>query len=200
MNSKEIKEKTNEFYKSLCEAVGTDGLMSKHSRVERYVASEMAKTYKSYKIDNLASVIINGIEPLNVKKIIANFINSYKDEEKLKKEMENQIEKAKAFYQNQPTMSKNELTLLLFLETCAVDYGGRVDSRRMNQTDFDIINDWKKKDYLLFGRIRSKDITTNRSHWVELSDTAWNDAHSERKARFKRINEKRTWNKTDEIL
>ena len=51
--------------------------------------------------------------------------------------------------------------------------------------------------YMLFGRIYSKDIT-DRSHWVELSNVAWNDAHAERKARFKRMNEKRTWSKTEE--
>jgi hypothetical protein len=94
-------------------------------------------------------------------------------------------------------MKKEELSLLLFLETCAVDYGGRVDSRRMNKEDFAIVDEWKKSSYVLFGRIYSKDITDS-SHWVELSNVAWNDAHAERKARFNRINEKRTWSKTEE--
>jgi hypothetical protein len=94
-------------------------------------------------------------------------------------------------------MTIEELSLLLFLETCAVDYGGRVDSRRMNKGDFAVVDEWKKDGYVLFGRIYSKDIT-DRSHWVELSNVAWNDAHAERKARFKRINDKRKWNKTEE--
>lgn len=86
-----------------------------------------------------------------------------------------------------------------FFETCAVDYGGRVDSRRMNKSDFAIIDQWKKDGYVLFGRIYSKDIP-DRSHWVEFSNLAWNDAHAERKARFKRMNDKRKWRKTEEAL
>ena len=95
-------------------------------------------------------------------------------------------------------MTKEELSLLLFLETCCVDYGGRVDSRRMNKADFDIVDNWKQDGYLLFGRIRHSDISEHRSHWTEFSNRAWNDAHAERKARFKRINDKRQWEKTEE--
>lgn len=94
-------------------------------------------------------------------------------------------------------MDKHELSLLLYLETCAVDHGGKVDSRYMNAADFSIVEGWKKSGYVSFGRICYKDIT-NRSHWVELSEAAWNSAHAERKERYKRINGRRTWKKTEE--
>jgi hypothetical protein len=96
-------------------------------------------------------------------------------------------------------MTKEEKSLLLFLETCAVDSGGEVDSRHMNADDFKTAEKWKKSGYILFGRICSVDISNNKTNWVELSDCAWSDAHKERKERFSRINSKRTWKKTEEL-
>lgn len=37
-------------------------------------------------------------------------------------------------------LTKQELSLLLFLETRAVDYGGRVDTRHMNMDDMTTAN------------------------------------------------------------
>jgi len=42
-------------------------------------------------------------------------------------------------------MTKNERSLLLYLETRAVDYGGIVDTRHMNQDDMEIAKEWNKK-------------------------------------------------------
>jgi len=33
------------------------------------------------------------------------------------------------------TMTSDERNLLLYFETCAVDYGGKIDNRRMNRED-----------------------------------------------------------------
>jgi len=95
-------------------------------------------------------------------------------------------------------MTKDERSLLLFLETCAVDYGGTVDTRHMNKSDMDKTKEWTSNGFLSFDRIKFDYITMHRSYWVELSDDAWRLAHEERKARYVRINNKRTWKKTKE--
>ncbi len=95
--------------------------------------------------------------------------------------------------------TKEQRSMLLFLEVCATDFGGKVDAQHMNDDDFKIVEEWKKDGYVMFGRICSADITKNKGYWVELTDRAWTDAHQERKARFQRINDKRTWKKTQEL-
>lgn len=50
-------------------------------------------------------------------------------------------------------MSKDERSLLLFLESCAVDYGGRVNLARMNQEEVDIAGRWNENGFVSFGRI-----------------------------------------------
>ena len=98
------------------------------------------------------------------------------------------------------TMSKEELSLLLFLETRAVDNGGLVATPHMNAADFDIIERWKQIGFIKFGRLTRESINNLRgsTHWVELSDDAWRLAHEERRARYARIHAKRAWQTTDE--
>jgi len=91
---------------------------------------------------------------------------------------------------------KAEISLLLYLETRAVDHGGAVDTRRMNEADFAIARRWVNTGYLQFGRIYSKSIQKRRckfgaavegeTNWVKLSDRAWSDAAGERRARAER--------------
>jgi hypothetical protein len=102
-------------------------------------------------------------------------------------------------------MNKEERSLLLYLETCAVDQGGSVESLRMNAEDFDILTRWAENGFVQFGRIYSRDVTRlakmssrRPTNWVELSEEAWNAAHSERRARSKRMAGGRSWLKTDE--
>lgn len=102
-------------------------------------------------------------------------------------------------------MNKNERSLLLFLETCAVDQGGRVDTRCMNSDDVALAKTWNESGFVEFGRIQAKDIfhssrllTESFTHWCQLSDDAWRLAHEERRARAKRVWEMRTWRKTKE--
>src|SRR6266852_5007231 len=83
-------------------------------------------------------------------------------------------------------MSKDELSLLLFLETRAVDHGGKVQTAHMNAGDFEIAKKWNKKGFILFGRVRHRDITQGGSHWCQLSEAAWEAAHAERKTRAAR--------------
>lgn len=99
--------------------------------------------------------------------------------------------------------SKDERSLLLFLETQAVDYGGAVDSRHMNDDDHEIITKWNKSKFIEFGRVAMDDIVKHsthcRTHWVTMSDEAMNLAHEERCERAKRMWKRRTWHKTIEV-
>ena len=98
-------------------------------------------------------------------------------------------------------MTRDEKSLLLYLETCAVDQSGRVDMRKMNETDVSIVTRWNKSGYVKFGRIKSHDIVSiisEKTHWCELSDHAFTDAHAERKARAHRLLENRDYERTSE--
>ena len=90
-------------------------------------------------------------------------------------------------------MSKEERSLLLFLETRAVDYGGRVNAVHMNADDFEIAEKWDKDGFIGFGRIVFRMINSDGAHWVKLSEEAWKLAHEERRARAKRMWESRQW-------
>ncbi len=93
-------------------------------------------------------------------------------------------------------MSKDERSLLLYFETAAVDYGGKLDGRRMNDIDFNNAKQWDKAGFVRFGRIYSDDIkrlsTNVFDHWVVLLDDAWTEAHRERRARNVRVESKLT--------
>jgi hypothetical protein len=102
-------------------------------------------------------------------------------------------------------MTKNELSLLLYLETCATDYGGTVDQRHMNDEDREILARWTNEGFMQSGRICFADVeklckhSRKVTHWVVFSDDAWKAAHSERRERCERIMEKRTWKRTEEV-
>ena len=96
-------------------------------------------------------------------------------------------------------MTKDELSLLLYLESRAVDQGGKVDSRKMNEDDFAIAKRWADGGYIQFGRVCAADCTElGGTNWVILSAKAWKDAHKERRDRAERMWEKRTFMTTDE--
>jgi hypothetical protein len=95
-------------------------------------------------------------------------------------------------------LTKEERSLLLFFEAVAVDYGGKLNPAHMNEDDLKIAEKWTKKEFILFGRIYSKDITSDRTHWCLLMGEAWQLAHEERQARHKMLWEKRDWMTTYE--
>lgn len=90
-------------------------------------------------------------------------------------------------------LNKEEKSLLLYLETCAVDCSGAVDSRRMNKEDFDIAERWNKEGFINFCRIRFRYVGLGKTHCVVLSEGAWEMAHKERKARAARAYDKKTY-------
>lgn len=87
--------------------------------------------------------------------------------------------------------SREEKSLLLYFETQAVDYGGTLESVRMNADDFAIAKRWNESGFVSFGRIAFHDIKKNagvaRDHWCVLSREAWQLAHAERIARCERV-------------
>lgn len=100
-------------------------------------------------------------------------------------------------------LSKVEKVVLLFLEACAVEYGGTVDTDQMSKYAFLIAEKWNREGFINFGRIAYKDIPDKFSHYkfshfVFLSENAWSLAHQERRERFKRMEAKRKWRTTSE--
>jgi hypothetical protein len=87
-------------------------------------------------------------------------------------------------------LPKEELSLLLYFESRAVDNGGTLQSVRMNQSDFETAKRWNAKGFVSFGRIAAADLKRYEGlatdHWCVLSDSAWAVAHAERRARAER--------------
>jgi len=89
-------------------------------------------------------------------------------------------------------MTKEERSLLLYLETCLVDNYGKVCLAKMNSEDLEIAKRWSEERFIQFGRISFKDIIRKShdkmcSYWVLFSDRAWKLAHEERKVRSERM-------------
>lgn len=96
-------------------------------------------------------------------------------------------------------MTKEEVSLLLYLETRVVDHAGRVDLRHMNEGDIEIVTKWNKEGFVKFGRIDSKDkFLQYGTHWCQLSDKAWSEAYLERRAKADRTWATRKWLTTEE--
>ena len=105
---------------------------------------------------------------------------------------------------NLSEMTKDERSLLLFLETQAVEYGGLVDVRHMNEDDCNIASDWNECGFIIYERISFYSIeavstpTRRPTHYVILSQEAFRLAHEERIARAARMFQKRRWKKAGE--
>lgn len=95
-------------------------------------------------------------------------------------------------------MTKDEQSLLLFLESRSVDNSGRVKTVHMNAHDMELAAQWNNEGFVKFGRIASEDISEHGSHWCHLSDEAWTLAGAARKARGIRKWVERKWKTTGE--
>lgn len=95
-------------------------------------------------------------------------------------------------------LTKAEVNLLLFLETCAVDQAGRVNGRHMNLDDYPTVRAWHETGFVSFGRIRAADVSERGSYWVRLSPAAMARAHDERRARSERAWSARTYRTTED--
>ena len=96
---------------------------------------------------------------------------------------------------NLDTMTSDERSLLLYFETRAVDYGGLIDTKHMNREDMEIADIWNEEGFIKSSRVKAHSIVVF-SHWCELSEEAWKIAHTERRAKYKRIISRQPINKT----
>lgn len=99
-------------------------------------------------------------------------------------------------------MTRDEISLLLFFETCAVDYGGLVRESAMNDGDRAIAKAWSESGYAKYERVSSAYLESgglkSRNHVVTLSDKAFEDAHRLRRERADRSFKNRTRLTVDE--
>lgn len=96
-------------------------------------------------------------------------------------------------------MSKDERSLLLYFETCAVDHTGLVHHLKMNAADRVIANRWAQTGLIEMGRVCFGDIATVKaSMWVRLTPAMQDLAAQERKARAERGWSAREWRTTAE--
>lgn len=96
-------------------------------------------------------------------------------------------------------LSREEKSLLLYLESCMVDNRGRMDSRKINDEDEHILIHWREIGFIDFGRIHPDEYMLNMGgRWIELSDDAWELASIERYERSVRMLKNRAWIKSDE--
>lgn len=95
-------------------------------------------------------------------------------------------------------MTREEISLLLYLETRAVDYAGRVDGRHLNAADREIIKRWVESGFIQFGRICAADVNAQGAEWVSLSYAAMKEVHAARLAKAERTWAARTYQTTEE--
>lgn len=79
------------------------------------------------------------------------------------------------------TLTKIERSILLYAETCVVDYAGLLEGKRMNSDDIEALKKFEAAGILKFGRIPARVlgsmISRECTHWVEFTEAAWVLAH-----------------------
>lgn len=82
-------------------------------------------------------------------------------------------------------LTKAERSVLLYAETCVVDYAGLLEGKRMNNDDIDALKKFEAAGILTFGRIPARALAwmvgRECTHWVEFNDSAWALAHALRR-------------------
>jgi len=95
-------------------------------------------------------------------------------------------------------MTKNQISLLLFMETQIVNHSGRVGGIHMNGEDFAQAQKWHEENFISFGRIAYQDCNSYGSMWVTFSDEAWKKAHQARRVRGERSLKDKSYQTTTE--
>ena len=91
-----------------------------------------------------------------------------------------------------PEMTREEESLLMYLETRAVDHDGKVDLAHMNDEDHLIVARWAEEGFivwwrrLLFKEIRRASRRSAITHHVNLGEQALKEAHRLRTERIGR--------------
>jgi len=104
--------------------------------------------------------------------------------------------------------SKDFFSLVLFLETQLVDYGGTVATAHMNKEDFEIAEKMEKEGLITFRRLPGSYVFNVKknvrkvSHRIDFSEKMWEIAHKERCDRAARLipqTKKRTGELNDNV-
>lgn len=83
-------------------------------------------------------------------------------------------------------ITRDQRGLLLYAETCCVDWSGLLEDQRMNKDDMDALKFWHVNGALTFGRVPMRYLkATGRtcSHWVTLTAKGWKIASQLRQQR-----------------
>lgn len=95
-------------------------------------------------------------------------------------------------------MTREEISLLLYFETCVVDRSGFVHGANLNEDDYRIARQWDASGYVVFRRLKMAEFrglnrvdiniqsVAARTDLVRLSDEAWRDAAKFRRQRADR--------------
>jgi hypothetical protein len=83
-------------------------------------------------------------------------------------------------------LTRHQGNFLMFLETCCVDSGGKIDGIRMNAEELAWAKEWDAEGYIIFGRLLHEHVVGARCLGVRLSNDAWVDAHRLRYERAQR--------------
>lgn len=96
-------------------------------------------------------------------------------------------------------LNRAEQSLLMYLETAAVDHAGRYDPRYLNDEDREIVKRWQAAGLLECGRVASESLSgSTLCLWVRLPEATLRAAHELRLARARRTWENRRWLTTAE--
>lgn len=87
-------------------------------------------------------------------------------------------------------ISRDQRSLLMYAETCAVDHGGLLEGSKMNAADLAALSTLADGGILTFGRIPGRLVGTFRrpiTHWCDLTEAGWALAHQLRRARAAKV-------------
>lgn len=85
-------------------------------------------------------------------------------------------------------LTKDERSLLVYCESCLVDYGGLLEGQRMNEADLKALRKFEVSRILKYGRIPSALLgeyvgSRKPTHWVQFNKDGWIVAQELRKRR-----------------
>ena len=92
------------------------------------------------------------------------------------------------------TMTRDQRSILLYAESCAVEHGGLLEGIRMNKDDHAALDDLAQAGMLTWGRTPGKLLGTfqrNVTHWCDLTEAGWALAFQLRRERAAKPNASR---------
>ncbi|MCA8048056.1 hypothetical protein BLA18110_02089 [Burkholderia lata] len=90
------------------------------------------------------------------------------------------------------SLTKVERSIILYAESCSVEYGGLLEGMRMNDADLVSLGRFEDAGILSFGRVPAALLEPlshygrKPTHWVTFTDEAWQLAHLLRRERAAR--------------